>query len=336
MFSEGPGTCRVVSNEPSARVGLVFERVSVDSDIRKGGPGPMAEGMEGVTEQREDEEEEKRVSTTREVEPRGRESGLMEPVSRIELERKIEPFLGFEVGIGALEQDKIKEEHLNSYKSKGTLPITSLFSDIKKLVGLKRNHETMSQSHENSRDHLPEEPLQTTKSHEHSTRTPEPQDKQPDFTGDLKPSSLTNGKQKWPRQDKDLAKPLRGRRRNGRKTRKRTGRRATVANHELTGRTLEDEDFKVGNVRRNSGKKSSENHVETRARQARIMNKVEKIRRFWNGESLLIPNVFKLFARIEGDFKNLLEFQDLSRKELLGKFYRIYNSLFPLMCPNIL
>lgn len=336
MFSEGPGTCRVVSNEPAVRVGLVFERVSVDSDIGKRGQAQIAEGMEGVTEQREDEEEEKRVSTTREVEPRGRESGLMEPVSRIELEHKIEPFLEFEVGNGALEQDKIKEEHLNSYKSKGNLQITSLFSDIKKLVGIKRNHETMSQSHENSRDHLPDEPMQTTKSHEHSARTPEPQDKQSDFTGDLKPSALTNGKQKWPRQDKDLVKPLRARRRNGRKSRKRTGRRATVANHELMGRTQEDDEFKVKNVRRNSGKRSSENHVETRARQSRILNKVDKIRRFWNGESLLIPNVFKLFARIQGDFKNLLEFQDLSRKELLGKLYQIYNSLFPIIYSKIL
>jgi hypothetical protein len=38
---------------------------------------------------------------------------------------------------------------------------------------------------------------------------------------------------------------------------------------------------------------------------------------YWNRSSLLVPNVFRMLTLLENDSKNFLEYQDLSRKELL-------------------
>lgn len=51
----------------------------------------------------------------------------------------------------------------------------------------------------------------------------------------------------------------------------------------------------------------------------RLVMKVGKVRYFWAGQTLLIPNVFRLTAQIEGNNQSLLEHQDLSRKEVLAQ-----------------
>ncbi len=38
---------------------------------------------------------------------------------------------------------------------------------------------------------------------------------------------------------------------------------------------------------------------------------------YWKKSSLLVPNVFRMLTLLEDDNKNFLEYQDLSRKELL-------------------
>ena len=45
--------------------------------------------------------------------------------------------------------------------------------------------------------------------------------------------------------------------------------------------------------------------------------KIEKVRLYWDRSSLLVPNVFRMLTLLEDDSKNFLEYQDLSRKELL-------------------
>jgi len=52
--------------------------------------------------------------------------------------------------------------------------------------------------------------------------------------------------------------------------------------------------------------------------QLRMENKIKKICRFWNKNSLLIPNVFRLTSQIAGESRQILEYLDLSKKELLG------------------
>lgn len=51
----------------------------------------------------------------------------------------------------------------------------------------------------------------------------------------------------------------------------------------------------------------------------RLENKIKKIRRFWRKESLLVPNVFRLVSAICGERRFILEYLDLSKKELLGR-----------------
>lgn len=51
----------------------------------------------------------------------------------------------------------------------------------------------------------------------------------------------------------------------------------------------------------------------------RLELKVGKVRFFWASQTLLIPNVFRLTAQIEGNNTSLLEHQDLSRKEVLAQ-----------------
>ena len=330
MFSEGPIISKSRNKELFTPGPGVTDTAEKTFDRLRKGILHTQDRMEGVTEQREDEEDDKRVSTTREVDHRGAHSALLDPVPRIELETKIEPFYQFEEAHRPRFLEHQNENYLNSYKSKNNTQIAELFSDLKPIVGFKRNHETMSQSHDNNTSDLHDQPIQTTKSHEHGVRTPERSEKKPIFAPDLNKPNLANGSNHWTPKDNHLTKHLPRRPRANRKNRKRSGRRATVANHEIP--TQNSQPFEPARSRRASGKRSPTQVVEDRARKARISNKVEKIRRFWNSESLLIPNVFKLFSQIPGDWKNLLEFQDLSRKELLGTPifpHKIsYNSLY--------
>ena len=45
--------------------------------------------------------------------------------------------------------------------------------------------------------------------------------------------------------------------------------------------------------------------------------KTEKVKEYWKKESMLIPNVFRLFSLMENENNYLLEFQDLSSKIVL-------------------
>lgn len=49
--------------------------------------------------------------------------------------------------------------------------------------------------------------------------------------------------------------------------------------------------------------------------------KIVKVGNYWKGTSQLIPNTFRLTSFLEEDLKNILEYQDLSRKEVLAQFY---------------
>lgn len=51
----------------------------------------------------------------------------------------------------------------------------------------------------------------------------------------------------------------------------------------------------------------------------RLDVKVDKVRFFWDNQTLLIPNVFRLTSLIDGNNTSLLEHQDLSRKEVLAQ-----------------
>ena len=56
--------------------------------------------------------------------------------------------------------------------------------------------------------------------------------------------------------------------------------------------------------------------IETDEKQ-RLFNKVDKVNSYWKKESFLIPNVFRLAQLCEDDNESLVEYQDLSKKELL-------------------
>ena len=49
----------------------------------------------------------------------------------------------------------------------------------------------------------------------------------------------------------------------------------------------------------------------------RMKNKMNKVNLYWSKKSIQIPNVFRLARLIDDDVKNLLEFQDYSRKPVL-------------------
>lgn len=53
--------------------------------------------------------------------------------------------------------------------------------------------------------------------------------------------------------------------------------------------------------------------------QDRLSMKVSKVRNFWRNQTLLIPNVFRLTVQIEFNNQAVLEYQDLSRKEVLAQ-----------------
>lgn len=51
--------------------------------------------------------------------------------------------------------------------------------------------------------------------------------------------------------------------------------------------------------------------------QQKIQIKILKIQDYWNQESMLIPNVFRLLSELEDSTQHVLEFQDLSNKIVL-------------------
>jgi hypothetical protein len=51
----------------------------------------------------------------------------------------------------------------------------------------------------------------------------------------------------------------------------------------------------------------------------RIDIKAERVKSYWSSKSLLIPNVFRITCLIENSKDKILEYQDLSRKEVLAQ-----------------
>lgn len=49
----------------------------------------------------------------------------------------------------------------------------------------------------------------------------------------------------------------------------------------------------------------------------KLRARIVKVKVFWNKSSLLIPNVFKIKSYLDEDTEHLLEYQDLSMKEVL-------------------
>ena len=54
---------------------------------------------------------------------------------------------------------------------------------------------------------------------------------------------------------------------------------------------------------------------------SKMQAKIVRVTNYWTGASQLIPNTFRLTCFLEEDSRNLLEYQDLSRKEVLAQFY---------------
>lgn len=78
-----------------------------------------------------------------------------------------------------------------------------------------------------------------------------------------------------------------------------------------------------------NSKKSTENSVlektisEPRAHynvseKDRMAAKLLKVKNYWNGSSLMIPNVFRIFTMFDDCNDFVLEYQDLSQKEVLA------------------
>lgn len=53
---------------------------------------------------------------------------------------------------------------------------------------------------------------------------------------------------------------------------------------------------------------------------SKIIAKIIKIKNYWAGTSQLIPNTFRITCFLDDDLQHLLEYQDLSRKEVLAQY----------------
>ena len=51
----------------------------------------------------------------------------------------------------------------------------------------------------------------------------------------------------------------------------------------------------------------------------RLLNKIKKIQNFWNSQTAMIPNVFRFTALCPESADKILEYQDLSCKEVLAQ-----------------
>lgn len=60
----------------------------------------------------------------------------------------------------------------------------------------------------------------------------------------------------------------------------------------------------------------------------KINAKIIKVTNYWSGLSQLIPNTFRITCFLEDDLKHLLEYQDLSKKEVLAQFYSKHSGSF--------
>lgn len=63
---------------------------------------------------------------------------------------------------------------------------------------------------------------------------------------------------------------------------------------------------------------------------SKIVAKILKIKNYWGNRSMLIPNTFRITCYLEDDDKNVLEYQDLSKKEVLAQFNSRHSGSFDL------
>lgn len=69
-------------------------------------------------------------------------------------------------------------------------------------------------------------------------------------------------------------------------------------------------------INRNSDGETTDSQTEMTKLNAKIL----KITNYWFGRSVLIPNTFRITSYLEEDDKNVLEYQDLSKKEVLAQY----------------
>lgn len=63
---------------------------------------------------------------------------------------------------------------------------------------------------------------------------------------------------------------------------------------------------------------------------SKIGAKILRVTNYWSGRSMLIPNTFRITCYIDDDEKNVLEYQDLSKKEVLAQFNSKQSGSFDL------
>ena len=95
---------------------------------------------------------------------------------------------------------------------------------------------------------------------------------------------------------------------------------AAVLEAEIAEKTEKKHPF----VSRNSDFNTQENINELN----KINAKIIKVTNYWTGLSQLIPNTFRITCFLEDDLKYLLEYQDLSKKEVLAQFYSKHSGSF--------
>lgn len=62
----------------------------------------------------------------------------------------------------------------------------------------------------------------------------------------------------------------------------------------------------------------------------KIGAKIIRVTNYWTGRSMLIPNTFRITCYLDDDDKNVLEYQDLSKKEVLAQFNSKQSGSFDL------
>lgn len=63
---------------------------------------------------------------------------------------------------------------------------------------------------------------------------------------------------------------------------------------------------------------------------SKIGAKILRVTNYWSGRSMLIPNTFRITCYLDDDEKNVLEYQDLSKKEVLAQFNSKQSGSFDL------
>ena len=63
---------------------------------------------------------------------------------------------------------------------------------------------------------------------------------------------------------------------------------------------------------------------------SKIGAKIIRVTNYWSGRSMLIPNTFRITCYLDEDDKNVLEYQDLSKKEVLAQFNSKQSGSFDL------